>query len=784
MPFLLHTLPAHHARHLPFRATIALASFVLATATADTAVFAATASSSAGTAPTGTGSVAGDTVGNTAASAGPAASTATASTPFAATFDPRSANALRDSFLAAPGAPSPSPELLAARTALLRQADALLPARPLSVMDKTGCGASGDKHDFFAIGKFAFPNPASPDGKPWFRKDGKHNPAAAGPDYDKARYNLTLSRVQTLCLAWHHSGDERYAAKAAELLRAWFLDPATRMYPNFKYASALPGVHDGMPIGIIEGVALIGLADHVGLLASSRSWTPADAAGLRRWFADYVDWLLTSDFGKSESRMKNNHGVWYAAQIAALSLHIGDASRVRAMVESARAKMAAEQTPEGGFASELARKQSLHYSVYVLQSYVTLARCGERTGDDLWRHRTPNGRSLERAVAFLAPYLAGDTPWAWPDIDADKPPTLHAATVFRLASSRYPDLAPLLHRATDRVLAANRKSGSLPGVRLLLGDAPAPARTLVNPIAPIGNDPWVIHRDGAYHYCYSWAGGLWVHRDTRLDRALQFPGKKVWTPPSSGPTSRNLWAPELHFLAGKWYLYFAADDGANENHRMYVLEADTDDPTGSYTLRGKLAVEPDRWAIDGTVLEHRGALYFIWSGWEGKRNVRQDLYIARMASPTALTGPRARISTPEHDWEKQGRPLINEGPTALVRAGRTFIVYSASGSWGDHYCLGLLELVGDDPLQATAWRKHPAPVFTGTPATISPGHASFTRSPDGREDWIVYHAAHHAGAGWKRNTRIQPFTWHPDGTPNFGRPVDPGIPLSVPSGSD
>jgi GH43 family beta-xylosidase len=241
-----------------------------------------------------------------------------------------------------------------------------------------------------------------------------------------------------------------------------------------------------------------------------------------------------------------------------------------------------------------------------------------------------------------------------------------------------------------------------------------------------------------------------------------------------------LWAPELHVFGGRGYIYVAADDGRNENHRMFVLESDGSDLLGSYTLRGKLAAPSDKWAIDGTVLEHGGELYFIWSGWEGDTNVRQDLYIARMDGPTRIASERVRISRPEYDWECIGQPLVNEGPQVLCRDGRVFVIYSASGSWTDNYCLGQLTLVGDDPMAPGAWVKKPAPVFGGTGTVFSPGHASFTTSPDGTEDWIVYHTARRAGAGWDRVTRIQRFTWDVEGNPQFAYPLSDGTSFPAP----
>ncbi len=305
--------------------------------------------------------------------------------------------------------------------------------------------------------------------------------------------------------------------------------------------------------------------------------------------------------------------------------------------------------------------------------------------------------------------------------------------------------------------------------------------TLTNPVAPDGHDPWVIQDDGVYYYCYSHRGRICVNVATTIQDAVQFTGTSVWRPEPDQPYSKELWAPELHKLDGRWYIYVAADNGHNENHRMYVLQARTDDPTGSFDMAGKIADATDKWAIDGTVLAHNNRLYFVWSGWEGDVNVQQNLYIAPMKDPLSIDGPRSLISKPQYDWEEIGKPLINEGPEVLKHDGNVFIIYSASGSWTDDYCLGQLKLIGDDPLDPNAWEKKKTPVFGSTGTVFGPGHASFTKSPDGTEDWIVYHTAKRKGAGWDRHTRMQRFTWTITGNPCFGYPVSDGIEIAAPS---
>lgn len=302
--------------------------------------------------------------------------------------------------------------------------------------------------------------------------------------------------------------------------------------------------------------------------------------------------------------------------------------------------------------------------------------------------------------------------------------------------------------------------------------------TFTNPIVESGADPWVIFWKNNYYYCRADKDGISVSQSMRLQDIGLTRRAKVWTPPEAGPYSSGIWAPELHYLNGKWHIYFAADDGNNVNHRMYVLEGDSQNPQGSYTFRGKITVAVDRWAIDGTVLMlDDGTMYFLWSGWEGFENIRQNLYIASMNDSLRISGERVCISTPEYEWEKVGVPYVNEAPQALVKDGRLSIIYSASGSWTDDYCLGQLSFIGDSVLKKESWLKKETPVFSKSRDVFGPGHACFVKSPDGAKDWIVYHAAKYSGAGWNRDIRTQKFTWNADGSPNFGVPIPKGVPI-------
>jgi GH43 family beta-xylosidase len=321
--------------------------------------------------------------------------------------------------------------------------------------------------------------------------------------------------------------------------------------------------------------------------------------------------------------------------------------------------------------------------------------------------------------------------------------------------------------------------------------------TFTNPLLPSGADPWSIYRNGYYYYTHTTGHNITLWKTKSLSQLKTAPSKVVWTPPATGPNSHDIWAPELHFLNGKWYLYYAADAGTNQSHRLWVLENASPDPLeGTWVDKGQLRDPSDKWAIDGSVFENNGQHYLVWSGWEGDVNGCQSIYLARLKNPWTVDGPRLKVSTPFFGWERNGdisNPEdpphidVNEGPEVLRHGNKLVLIYSASGCWTDFYALGMLTAPADsDLLQPGSWTKSPEPVFQQNPAAkvFAPGHNSFFKSPDGTQDWILYHANSEPGQGCGqfRSPRAQPFTWRADGTPLLGRPVAPGQPLARPSG--
>ncbi|MFG2942925.1 family 43 glycosylhydrolase [Streptomyces sp. NPDC048282] len=321
--------------------------------------------------------------------------------------------------------------------------------------------------------------------------------------------------------------------------------------------------------------------------------------------------------------------------------------------------------------------------------------------------------------------------------------------------------------------------------------AAADGRPFTNPVkAQKGADPWLEYYNGNYYLISTtFTNELLMRRSPTLAGLATAPSVQVWSDTTAGRNA-NMWAPEFHHFDGHWYLYYVAgQSGAAccDTQRTYVLESAGTDPMGPYTYRNQLTganLTPGGWLIDPSVLEYGGKLYLVGSGFVG--GSAQSLVIAPMSNPyTVSSSAFTLISQPTLGWETSGA-AVNEGPEPLYHDGRTFLTFSASYCQTADYKLGLLELTGTDPLNPASWTKSASPVFQRSDANgvYGPGHNGFFSSPDGTENWIVYHANSSAsgGCGNARTTRAQKFTWNAGGTPNLGTPVATGTTLAGPSG--
>ncbi|MGW6929186.1 family 43 glycosylhydrolase [Lentzea sp. NPDC054927] len=308
------------------------------------------------------------------------------------------------------------------------------------------------------------------------------------------------------------------------------------------------------------------------------------------------------------------------------------------------------------------------------------------------------------------------------------------------------------------------------------------AGTFTNPIKRNGPDPWLQYYNGYYYLATTTWNSTITMRRSRTLAGLSSAADTVLFTLSGRPNGCcNMWAPEFHLLNGRWYLYYVAGQNVpdyNPTQRLHVLESSGTDPMGPYTFKADLG---STWELDPSILQHNGKLYLMGSAIDGT----QSLTITPLSNPYTISGARRTISQPTLAWERQ-TGAVNEGAEPLYRNGRVMIVYSASACWGPDYKLGLLTLTGSDPLNRSHWTKSPNPVFQRNDGNgvFAPGHNGFFKSPDGTEDWIVYHANDSASGGcdMNRSTRAQKFTWNADGTPNFGTPVRLGVQLAAPSG--
>jgi Alginate lyase len=310
-------------------------------------------------------------------------------------------------------------------------------AGPFAVTLKERTPPSGDKHDYMSQAPYWWPDPDKPDGLPYVRKDGLRNPEIYKLT-DRTQMRQMADAVETLALAWYFTGDEAFAARAAGLLRTWFIDETTRMNPHLQFGQGIPGINTGRGIGIIETVSLTSVPDSIGLLAGSMAWTDADERAMRDWFGQYLTWMLESQHGRDESAAKNNHGTYYDVQACTYALFVErpDVAK-RILSEVPTKRIAVQIEPDGRQPLELERTKAWSYSVMNVRGLMLLADFGQRLGVELWNHQTPDGRTIRKALDFLAPYASGEQVWPHEQISGFRPEG--GIILFRRAAQEYPD---------------------------------------------------------------------------------------------------------------------------------------------------------------------------------------------------------------------------------------------------------------------------------------------------------------------------------------------------------
>jgi hypothetical protein len=330
------------------------------------------------------------------------------------------------------------------RARILKAANAALALPPISITKFRAKLSEGGEHDFYSNGDYWWPNPNTTNGLPYVQRDGQSNP----DNFFAHRRCVVELRdaVAALGVAYKITQEDRYAAKAAELLRVFLVDPQTRMNPSLKYAQAIPGVSPGRGIGIIDTLHLAEVPLAVRAMEKSQAFPPEVRAGVKDWFRDYTEWMTTSKNGRDEANAGNNHAVAFWLQVAAFSQLTGDEAQLAECRQRFKEVFVAKQmTNDGSFPQELRRTKPYAYSIFQLDNMAALAQLLSRPDESLWHYTLPDGRGMREAMAFLYPYLADKSKWprqpdiqAWEGWPARQPCLLFAGLAF--GESKYLDL--------------------------------------------------------------------------------------------------------------------------------------------------------------------------------------------------------------------------------------------------------------------------------------------------------------------------------------------------------
>lgn len=293
---------------------------------------------------------------------------------------------------------------------LLSDAEKALRFGPVSVMEKLNMPPSGNKHDYMSLAPYFWPDPSKPNGLPYMRKDGETNPEVK--DYKDKEYLPTLCEtVYTLALVNYFSEEDKYAKHAVKLLQVWFLDTATKMNPNLNFGQAIKGQNTGRGAGLIDTRHFVKLIDGINLLNQSGKLSTKDFIALQNWFSEFLNWMQTSKVGKEEMNTKNNHGVWYDAQRISMALFTNQNELAKQVVNNVQQRINNQMDSNGFFPAELERTISLHYSLFVLEPLMHIAKMAKLVQVDLFNYQSPNGNSIKKGVDALLPYLMMEKTW-------------------------------------------------------------------------------------------------------------------------------------------------------------------------------------------------------------------------------------------------------------------------------------------------------------------------------------------------------------------------------------
>jgi hypothetical protein len=321
---------------------------------------------------------------------------------------------------------------------LLKKADKVLEeAKVYSVMNKKQMPPSGDKHDYMSTGPYWWPDPTKPDGLPYIKKDGLRNPTYYDIT-DSQEINKVEDEALTLALAYYFTREKKYAKFASKLIKTWFLDTETRQNPNLNFGQGIPGLNTGRGTGIIETRDVYRVQDAAILIQETPNWSKENHQALKKWFSDYLTWMLESPIGKDEADSNNNHGTFYSEQIIAFALFSERPEVALNEIEIFKNRMESQLKADGSQPFELARTKSWNYVNMNLYGYFLIAKLAENAKIQLWNQQISEGKNMKNALDWIVPYLKNEKQWEYEQIQ--KIGFGETIKILKYASKKYSNL--------------------------------------------------------------------------------------------------------------------------------------------------------------------------------------------------------------------------------------------------------------------------------------------------------------------------------------------------------
>jgi hypothetical protein len=332
------------------------------------------------------------------------------------------------------------------RKRVLKAAQRYLKEQPITVTAAHSARSAGGKHDYFSEGDYWWPDPKNPEG-PYIQRDGLTNPDNFNA-HREAMVRLSL-QAPALAAAWLLTKEKRYAEHAARHLRAWFVDPDTLMNPNLLYAQAIKGRAAGRGIGIIDTLHLVEVVRGIGPIEEAGALSPGVRAGVRQWFAGYLKWMTTHQYGQDERDAKNNHGTCWVMQAAEFARYTGNAELTAFCRDRYKTVLLPTQVaPDGSFPLELKRTKPYGYSLFNLDVMAGVCQILSTPDDNLWTYQLPDGRGMGKALEFMAPFIADKKKWTYPPdvMYFDQWPVRQPSLLFAGLALERPDYIDLWRR--------------------------------------------------------------------------------------------------------------------------------------------------------------------------------------------------------------------------------------------------------------------------------------------------------------------------------------------------